>query len=81
MEAAAMKTKHAINDMQEQMIQIVVSFIRAREEADRCEEDYRKAKQLPDCESEAAAHRKKARELSRRADELLKKYERLKQVQ
>lgn len=76
-----MKAKHQLSDMHEQMIQIAVSFIRAREEADRCEEEYQKVKQLPGCESEAAAHLKKARELSKRAAELLRKYERLKHVQ
>jgi hypothetical protein len=74
-----MKTRPEIRELQEQMGHVVVSFIRASEEADRYEKEYLKVKQLPGCEHEAAAHRQKARELSRKAAELLKRYECLKQ--
>jgi hypothetical protein len=65
--------------MQDQIGNVVVSFIRAQEEADRCEEEYDRVKLLPGFEETAASHLKRSCELKRRASELLRRYQSLKE--
>lgn len=65
----------------EEIGHLVISFVRAQEEADRTREEYKRLEALPGHESEAALCRLRADALQREAHSLLRKYYRIGSLQ